>query len=164
MQRLILFRHAKAERTSPTGEDYDRPLAARGREDALLMGRVLADAGHKPDLALVSSARRTIQTWEAAATSFPAARVDLVRELFLADAEALLAAAERAGQRGETLMLLAHNPGLHDLALQLSGGTPDPRLGRGFPTGAAAVFEVPEPGRYTLTDVLLPENHGGGPA
>lgn len=164
MQRLILFRHAKAERTSPTGEDYDRPLAARGREDALLMGRVLTEAGYKPDLALVSSARRTIQTWEAAATAFPAARVDLVRELFLADAETLLAAAERAAVRGETLMLLAHNPGLHDLALQLSAGGDDLRLARGFPTGAAAVFDVPEPGRYRLADVLFPEQHGGGGA
>jgi phosphohistidine phosphatase len=162
MQRLILFRHAKAERTSQTGEDFDRPLAQRGREDALLMGRVLAEAGFKPDLALVSAARRTIQTWEAAATAFPAARVEIIRNLFLADTATLLEAAESAAGRAETLMLVAHNPGLHDLALQLSRGTADPRLDRGFPTGAAAVFDVPEPGRYTLADVLLPGNHGGG--
>ena len=164
MQRLLLFRHAKAERTSPTGEDFDRPLDARGREEALLMGRVLLEAGLKPDLALVSAARRAIQTWEAAATAFPAARVDLVRNLFLADPDTLLEAAEAASDRAETLMLVAHNPGLHELALQLARGQADPRLDRGFPTGAVAVFDVDEPGRYSLSDVLTPDAHRGGVA
>ena len=153
MQRLILFRHAKAERTSPTGEDFDRPLAARGREDALEAGRRLAEAGYAPDLGLVSAARRTIQTWETAATAFPQARVQIVRNLFNADSDALLAAAEEAADRAATIALVAHNPGVGELAARLSRG--DPRLNRGFPTSAVAVFEVADGGGYTLLDLLL---------
>jgi phosphohistidine phosphatase len=159
MQRLIVFRHAKAERISPTGEDFDRPLAPSGREDAQLVGRALAEAGFKPDLALVSAARRTIQTWEAAAVAFPQARVEIIRNLFHADADTLLQAAEGHADRGETLMLVAHNPGAHELAHRLSD---DARLDRGFPTAAAAVFETPEPGHYKLVELFMPETLGGG--
>ena len=55
MKRLILFRHAKTERHAPSGQDFDRRLTQRGRDDARLMGRVLADAGFSPDLVLVST-------------------------------------------------------------------------------------------------------------
>ena len=57
MRRLILFRHAKAEPRAAGEDDFDRPLSPRGRADAVLVGRALADAGFAPDLALVSPAR-----------------------------------------------------------------------------------------------------------
>ena len=62
MQRLILLRHGKADSVSALGGDLERGLTDRGRRDAALMGRVLADAGFTPDLVLVSSARRTCET------------------------------------------------------------------------------------------------------
>ena len=64
MHRLILMRHAQAEASAPSGGDEARPLSAAGRAEALLMGRALAERGLKPDLALVSTAVRTRQTWE----------------------------------------------------------------------------------------------------
>ena len=154
MQRLILLRHAQAERTSPTGEDFDRPLTSAGREDALSIGRALAEAGFRPDLALVSAARRTIQTWEAAATAFPQARVELVRNLFEADADTLMQNAEAGAERAETLMLVAHNPAVHELALRLAEDADDLRLARGFPTSGAAVFEATDSGGYALLAFL----------
>ena len=156
MQRLILFRHAKAETHSDTGEDFDRRLAARGRDDALQAGRRLAEAGHAPDLGLVSAARRTIQTWETAATAFPQARVDVMRELYNADSTALLEAIEAAADRAETIAVVAHNPGIGELAMRL--GRRDMRLARGFPTSAVAVFDVGEDGRYAVADVLMPDD------
>ena len=51
MRRLIHLRHAKAERNSPSGDDFDRGLSERGRTDARLIGQVLADRGLRPDLA-----------------------------------------------------------------------------------------------------------------
>ena len=53
MKRLILFRHGKTERHAPSGEDFDRRLTVRGCEDSHLMGKVLAEAGLVPNLALV---------------------------------------------------------------------------------------------------------------
>lgn len=64
MQRLILMRHAEAERAAGSGRDRDRVLSARGRNDAAAMGRALAGRGMRPDLALVSPAARTRQTWD----------------------------------------------------------------------------------------------------
>ena len=62
MKRLLLLRHAKS--AWPDGvEDHDRPLSDRGRRDAPRMGAYIAAAGLRPDFALVSSARRTQETW-----------------------------------------------------------------------------------------------------
>ena len=159
MAHLILLRHAKAESSSSTGRDHDRALTERGHRDAAIMGRVLAQAGFAPDLALVSTARRAQETWEGVSTAFPAARAAHERNLYLATAEQLAEAARDHEAAGH-LMIVGHNPGLHELALQL--------LGRGggelesFPTAAAAVFEIKagEPAR--LQRMLLPRDHGGG--
>ena len=64
MQRLILMRHAEAEPAAGSGRDRDRVLSGRGRKDAAAMARALAGRGMRPDLALVSPAARTHQTWD----------------------------------------------------------------------------------------------------
>lgn len=155
MQTLILVRHAKAERDSPTGEDFDRALSARGFEDARRMGSRLAQAGQAPDRALVSSARRTLQTWEALAPEFPLAQARPSRDLYNAEAETLLAGAEAAGEGAGTVMVVAHNPGLRRLAETLAGPEAA-RLAEGFPTAAAAVFDRDAAGDYALRALMLP--------
>lgn len=142
MERLILFRHGKTERQSASGDDFDRALLDRGRADAEAMARMLAVTGAVPDLVLVSSAVRAVQTYEAARVAFPKAVVQTTRALYLAPAGQLLRAAEGEPEAG-TVMLVAHNPGLHDLALRLAAASPGrdrDRLQDGFPTAAAAVF------------------------
>jgi phosphohistidine phosphatase len=118
MRTLILLRHAKAERDAESGQDFDRALTDRGWADARLIGRVLADAGFVPDRARVSAARRAAQTWEAVATAFPLIEAAVLPELFHAGPERLMAEIEGASQDGETLLVVAHNPGLHTLALR----------------------------------------------
>ena len=166
MRRLIIMRHAKAEKASPTGEDFDRPLSARGEADAALMGRVLAGEGLIPDRALVSGAARTRQTWALAAESFPGAEARYSRALYLADPDEMLAAIE-AESSAETLMVVAHNPGCHALALRLlAAGSAAAgvlrRFDRGFPTASAAVFDVDEAGRAHYDGLFLAAEHGGG--
>ena len=159
MAQLILLRHAKAESVSSTGRDFDRGLTERGHRDAAIMGRVLAQAGYVPDRVLVSSARRALETWEGAAPAFPAAQAEEDRALYLATREQLEEAA-REGLASGSVMIIGHNPGLHELALMLAGAGPD-RLDS-FPTAAAAVFEM-RPGKPpSLQRVLVPRDHGGG--
>jgi uncharacterized protein (DUF952 family)/phosphohistidine phosphatase SixA len=140
MQRLILLRHAEAE-ISASGGDFNRSLTARGRREAFAAGQALAAAGLIPDLVLLSPSARTVQTWDAVAQALPPARVQSDPDLYHADAEGLLAAAEAAN--GDAIMLVAHNPGLHQLALELTG-IPDSggmaRL-RTFAPAAAAAFD-----------------------
>lgn len=159
MAQLILLRHAKAESASGTGRDFDRGLTERGHRDAAIMGRALAQAGYAPDRVLVSTARRSMETWDGLAPAFPDAQVEESRALYLATREQLAEAAQD-GLAAGSVMIIGHNPGLHELALMLAGASPD-RLDS-FPTAAAAVFEI-RPGRPAqLQRMLVPRDHGGG--
>lgn len=165
MRTIILLRHAKAERDAPSGEDIDRALAERGWADARLIGRVLADAGFTPDRALISAARRTVQTWEAVSTAFPPAEERILPELFHAAPERLIAEIEGATEEGGAVIVVAHNPGLHTLALRwarASGGVEAARIEAGFPTAAAAVFRVEASEAPTLEGFFAPSAYGGG--
>jgi phosphohistidine phosphatase len=139
MRRLILLRHAEAE-SEAVGGDFHRGLTERGRLDARQAGTVLAARGMVPDLALVSTARRAIETWEAAAPAFPQAQLSLDPELYNAEAAELMAAVLAA--EADTLMIVAHNPGLQVLSIELltragARGQADLRL---FAPATAAVF------------------------
>ncbi len=165
MRRLILLRHAKAERP-PGEEDFDRPLAPQGATDAAIMGRVLADAGLSPDRVLVSAARRTRETWAELAQAFPNAEAEVRRDLYLADAHTLWNAVDEAAEGADTLLMVAHNPGIHALAaalLRRDGASPSDvaRMERGFPTSTAAVFAVDEAGRASYDGLYLVAEHGG---
>jgi phosphohistidine phosphatase len=166
MRRLILFRHAKAEPRGPGQDDFDRPLAARGWEDAAIVGRALAADGFAPDLALVSPARRTAETWIGARDSFPAAKIELAREIYDAAPEAIREAIDAvAGQCG-TLMVIGHNPGLHEVAVELlidasASGVEIERVAARFPTATAAVYAIDEAGRARLDALYLARELGG---
>ena len=94
MDRLILMRHAKAERRSASGDDFDRPLTEDGRRDAAMVGLALAKDGLAPTLALVSAAQRTVETWETMRGSCPKARAQVLRSLYNATPMEVLDALE----------------------------------------------------------------------
>ncbi len=157
MLRLILMRHGEAERPHPGLEDFDRALGDDGRAESRRMGKALAEAGYEPDLALVSAARRTLETWAETAAAFAGdVAVEQRRRLYAASAAALAAAVSEAASRAQTLMLVGHNPGIHQYAAHLAqqGGT-DRRLIDRFPTGSAVVFAIDEAGRPTLERMLM---------
>ena len=166
MRRLILFRHARAEPRAPNGEDIDRALDATGRQDAVLMGEVLAREGLSPDLALVSRARRTQETWDCLATAFPKAKLQVCDDLYNATAEEI--SAEIAGVAGQaaTILVVAHNPGLHELAIEMmldaraSTGEID-RVAARFPTSTAVAFRVDEEGLPSPEGLFLACDFGG---
>ena len=166
MDRLILMRHGKAEPHAASGGDFERALAPRGQNDAALMGQVLAKAGLSPDLALVSSARRTRETWEAAAPAFPKARSETRRDLYHAEVQDVLAAIRDDAPDSGTVMVVGHNPGLHELALRMAlGGPLDParlaQLRGKFPTSTAAVFSIDADGAPTLSHLFYASENGG---
>jgi phosphohistidine phosphatase len=166
MQRLILMRHAEAQRAAASGDDRDRALSARGQTDAVAMGRALAAKGLRPDLALVSSATRTHQTWELAHEAFGDVDVREQDALYNAGADTLRQAVEAAEDDAGCLLLLAHNPGVHLLAVEYlieSAASPAilDRMSGGFPPGAAAIFAVDVAGRCTFEGFIQPRDLGG---
>ena len=167
MHRLILMRHAKTERTAESGLDRDRALTARGLEDAALMGRVLADKGLRPDLAIVSSATRTRQTWEVMHDALGDLEVRTEPRLYDATTDTIRRFVEDAEDKAGCLLIMAHNPGVQLLAMEYlteSAASPSvlDRMAGGFPTGAAAIFEVDVAGRCAYDGFLTPKAFGGG--
>jgi phosphohistidine phosphatase len=166
VRRLIIMRHAKADRSSASGGDFDRPLSDRGRADALLVGRALQAAGLIPDLALVSSALRTRQTWEELSKAFPDTRLALNSTLYNAEEPQLRRAVADEDDACEVLLLIAHNPGVHTLAARLlneanaSGAVLD-KVEQSFPPSTAVVFEIDEGGRAHYDGMFFAKDLGG---
>ena len=149
MRRLMLLRHAKTETDAPSGRDQDRRLDQRGRADAAEIGGWIGRHPPFPDLVLVSPAIRARQTWEIAWEAMKKRarqpRVELLPELYGADPSQLLKTIRAASSTDpKALMLVGHNPGLHELALALTGsGDAAPRkaLTDNLPTSGLAILD-----------------------
>lgn len=148
MRELILLRHAKSSWDDPRLEDFDRPLAPRGRRAAPLMGREIARRGWLPEQVMVSAARRAWQTWRLVASELEreetAARPE--EALYMASPETLIEALRAKGGHAQSILLVGHNPGLEALAARLCGAGSDEdakgALLDKFPTAAVARFEI----------------------
>jgi phosphohistidine phosphatase len=149
MRRLMLLRHAKTENDAPSGRDQDRRLDNRGRSDAAEIGGWIGRHPPFPDVVLVSHAIRAHQTWEVAWEAMkdlvPEPLVELIPELYGADpAQLLQIIREASAADPKTLMLVGHNPGMHELALALAGSgdaTGRKALADNLPTSGLAVFD-----------------------
>lgn len=120
---VILVRHAHADWPGYQGRDFDRPLTARGQKDAVEAARAISAAGHRPQLLLASSAVRTRQTAQIMADEFglPHATIQLVDSLYNASAATLEEALHGVAECSGLVMLVAHNPGISELARRLAG-------------------------------------------
>ncbi|MEU1020401.1 histidine phosphatase family protein [Streptomyces sp. NPDC005900] len=164
-RRIVLFRHAKAD--WPDVSDHERPLADRGRRDAPVAGRKLADSGIPLDLALCSTAVRTRETWKLAVSELPQRpRTVYEDRLYEASPGELIAVLNETPDEVRNIVLIGHNPSIHGLADVLAGdaeGDVRERLNRrGFPTATFAVltysgsWKALEPGVATLVDYWAP--------
>ena len=152
MRQLLLLRHAKSSRGDRTLPDRDRPLSARGRHDAGVMREAMRRLGLTPDLVLVSPACRTLQTLDTLEPWDETPLIETVDALYLADIPQLLSALHGVAETVRSVLLIGHNPGMHDLALSLAGDLAlvrsddtTRRLVAGYPTGALAEFSVAGP-------------------
>lgn len=149
MRRLMLLRHAKTEHDAPSGRDRDRRLDKRGLTDAAEIGGWIGRHPPFADSVLVSPAIRARQTWDIAWEAIkdfaPQPRVELVPELYGADPRQLLQTIrEAAAFDPQRLMLVGHNPGMHEVALALLGsGDSHGRkaLADNLPTSGLAIFD-----------------------
>jgi phosphohistidine phosphatase len=159
MPRLYLLRHAKSSWDDPDLSDHDRPLAPRGRKAAQAMRSHLVSAEVTPSLVLCSSALRARQTLERVA---PEGELRIEAELYGASARSLLERCRALPAHLESVMVIGHNPGMHELSLLLSG---EPR--EKFPTGALATLVLEdgwsslEPGGARLEAFVRPKDLAG---
>ncbi|MFD0274902.1 SixA phosphatase family protein [Kitasatospora sp. NPDC127111] len=164
-RRIVLVRHAKSER-SDVIDDHERPLAERGRRDAPAAGRWLAGSGITPDLALVSTAVRTRETWKLVVPELPERpRTAYEERIYAASPGELLVLLTELSEEVHDVVLVGHNPGIHALAVTLAGeseGDLMARMNDAFPTSAVAVLDYDgswkaiEPGAARLVAFWTP--------
>lgn len=147
MKRLSLLRHAKSSWDDPVERDFDRPLNGRGRRAAHRMGQFLHDEGMAFDLIVASPALRikqTVEGLEAGLGARMACQWD--RRIYMASSVILMDLVQETDDAVGHLLLIGHNPGLEDLALNASIGHESPAraaVAEKYPTAAYAALEFP---------------------
>jgi phosphohistidine phosphatase len=144
MRRLLLLRHAKTERPSPGERDRDRRLTERGRLDAPVIGAYLARHRLVPDLVVTSPAARTLETWELVAAALGKTPRLMKDERIYNAGTDMLAELIRETDDARTLLVVGHNPGMHDFARRLIGsGDVEAResLNEKLPTSGLVVID-----------------------
>ena len=116
--QLYIMRHAKSDWSSPGLNDFDRPINKRGKKNAKRIGQWMHDHQHAPDKIIASPALRARQTAELVIDEIKplmAAKIYYDADLYSADTETLLEAIQLYKSGLNSLMLIAHNPGLEYL-------------------------------------------------
>ena len=126
-RRLTLLRHAKSDWSDQSLRDFDRPLNKRGKRNAPAMGQLLKDRGISPDLIISSDANRAYTTARLVAQElgYPDENILLNHAMYLAAPGTLLEVLADSGKQHEHVMLVAHNPGMTELANRLSDASID---------------------------------------
>jgi phosphohistidine phosphatase len=119
MLKLILLRHAKTEKTSPTGLDFDRPLAQKGHKQARAMAMHLAEIKFTETTVFCSDAKRTQETFQHLRQDNDFQSYHFNHDLYLASRETLL---QLLCKQHDTtpILVIGHNDGLSDLATHLT--------------------------------------------
>ncbi|PIB23923.1 hypothetical protein BFP76_01315 [Amylibacter kogurei] len=164
MKRLILMRHAKSSWDNLRLTDHDRTLNERGRTDCPMMAAWLVAKGYTPTEVICSTASRCMETWEAvgmAAQFDPPVRYE--KSLYHATAERLMTQLQKGTT--DTVMLLAHNPGIGDFAARLVKLAPNHPKFMYYPTAAITVIDFDTPdwasvgfGTGTAVDFVTPRD------
>ena len=164
--RLVLLRHAKAEREGTS--DLARALAPKGRKQATGLSKSLADAGVKPEVALISSAVRTQQTWQYLAGGKPKVKChyDILDSLYAASVADVLQTLRVVSSSLQTAVIVGHEPTMSACAAYLAGSGSDEasvaQVRVGLPTAAWALLQSDYPwaewgrGSATLVTVRRP--------
>tara|TARA_B100000683_G_scaffold223889_1_gene221882 strand:- start:1397 stop:1858 length:462 start_codon:yes stop_codon:yes gene_type:complete len=148
-RRLIVMRHAKSSWKDPNLDDHDRSLNKRGRRDAPMVADAIFDRGWIPELILVSSSKRTLQTLEGMSHRLGKTPFQVRPGIYHATVSDLMEELEDALDNGTT-MIIGHNPGSEILVNHLSGEW------HTMPT-ATAVLLVQSGPSWTVADVIRPK-------
>jgi len=123
MKTLMLIRHAKSDWGTIGARDYDRTLNSRGLRDATTMGKRFKKEGQIPDSFISSTAKRAEKSCQlmSQAMAYPVEKVEWFDNLYLASPSTILDIISKTPAHVSTLAVLAHNPGVTELAELLSG-------------------------------------------
>lgn len=124
MKTIYLVRHAKSDWDDPSIRDFDRPLNKRGKNNAPAMGKLLKQQGIIPELVITSTAMRAKTTAELVTAEIGIKPDKMVyeKELYLASAQEIFLLIKDTPPEYNSVMIVAHNPGITELLNRLTGG------------------------------------------
>lgn len=168
MKTLTLLRHAKSGWDDPVARDFDRPLNAKGKRAAVMVGRHMRSLGLTFDHAIASPAVRVSETLEQIESGYGRTIAPtLDRRVYLASAATLLDVVHGFPAEAESALLVGHNPGLEDLVLLLVADGADPlrdAVEDKYPTASIAELQFEgdwasiEAGTARLTRFIRPRD------
>jgi phosphohistidine phosphatase len=120
-RRIVLLRHAKAVPHDGDPDDHARALTERGRHEAALVARALAERGWTPDFVSASDSARTTETLACARAAWPGVRVEHHRSLYLTGLTQIRGVARSVPEDVTTWLVLGHNPGWEEAVHKLTG-------------------------------------------
>ena len=167
MKKLYILRHAEA---LPGGNDKERVLSPKGKQDALALGRVMKEKNYVPDFVLCSPAVRTRQTLEEVLKSLGDPITDYPGTIYNGTHSNLMMMIQATKDHYNSLLVVGHNPVVHELtallAAQSSSASLMNKLAMGYRPGTLSAFECPQEewmhiqsGNNTLTDFLEPPDY-----
>lgn len=145
MKLIVLVRHAKAEEPVRGRPDHSRALTPKGREDAQALGRSLTALGFEPEVALVSDAARTVETWVIVSRGWEVSEVVRSRDLYGTTTTDLIETLRELPLGVERVIVVGHNPTVSAVAAYLAGKESNKealaQASSGLRTGTAALLE-----------------------
>ncbi len=166
MKTLYLVRHAKSSWDHAGLADFDRPLNDRGKRDAPKMGSRLKERHIHPGMIMSSPAKRAYATSKriAEVLGYAKENIRLERALYHANDDELLTAIRKAPDTCESLMIFGHNPGITDLANNM---TRNQAWIRNIPTCGVVAYRFDtrtwkeiDPGKGEFIFFDFPKNQG----
>ena len=115
MKTIYFVRHAKSSWDDPALSDHDRPLNARGKRDALFMGKKLLQLGWIPEKIISSTAKRAKKTAKKINKSLNAGKIELNKNLYLASPQTIFSVLRRQPEDTDRVMIVAHNPAMTEI-------------------------------------------------
>lgn len=141
-KRLILIRHAKSSWDAPF-DDHSRTLNGKGRDAATAIGGWLRTKGYLPDTIYSSDAARTQETTERVVKALGTSPTIIFKDnMYHAQPATLMRVLQKS--EGDTVALVAHNPGIAFFAEAIVAQQPDHRRFLDYPTGATLVCDLPK--------------------
>jgi len=147
MKRLMLMRHGEARNPEPGQSDHQRMLTRKGQHDMGRLHRTLQAEALLPSFALASDACRTLMTLQEVTGGNFTGAVEFSPGLYNADAAKIIEAAQLLDDDHESVLIIAHNPGIYQAIMNLVQADSLPELqskvGLNYPSGTLTVLECP---------------------
>jgi phosphohistidine phosphatase len=126
MKQLILVRHATAEPERFPQKDFDRVLADYGHQEVRQLGNFILEKETFPAHIACSAAARTKQTASLLKETLRKDDISLIEsaELYNAGYQVLMDFIHKFSDEHQSMLLVAHNPGISQLATVLSSTSP----------------------------------------